>query len=200
MTPEQAFELYKANAKMALDVINAAIENTAKDAQGCSSRRRGSAIHAEKGDPSRGGSERSAVAGRGGSERDTGSGREAMQYWQQMFEMIVEMQKPPFCADGRTDVRACPGKGSQGGDGDDARRPAGAKPVKAMQGVMSSGGSAFTSMQRVMGDLTRMRSSRWGRQALERCKQRLVGGRTYSGSVGDELSVYDCCAGLRYAE
>jgi hypothetical protein len=30
MTPKQAFELYKANAKMALDVINAAIENTAK--------------------------------------------------------------------------------------------------------------------------------------------------------------------------
>ena len=29
-TPEQAFELYRANAKMALDVINAAIEGTAK--------------------------------------------------------------------------------------------------------------------------------------------------------------------------
>ena len=28
MTPEQAMELYKANAKMALDVINAAMENT----------------------------------------------------------------------------------------------------------------------------------------------------------------------------
>jgi hypothetical protein len=28
--------------------------------------------------------------------------------------------------------------------------------VKAMQGVMSSGGSAFDSMQRVMGDFTRM--------------------------------------------
>ena len=30
MTPDQAIELYKANAKMALDVINAAIDNTAK--------------------------------------------------------------------------------------------------------------------------------------------------------------------------
>ena len=30
MTPEQAMDLYKANAKMALDVINAAIENTSK--------------------------------------------------------------------------------------------------------------------------------------------------------------------------
>src|SRR6185295_13521304 len=30
MTPEQAIELYKANAKLALDVINAAIENTTK--------------------------------------------------------------------------------------------------------------------------------------------------------------------------
>jgi hypothetical protein len=28
--------------------------------------------------------------------------------------------------------------------------------VKAMQGVMSSGGSAFESMQRVIGDFTRM--------------------------------------------
>ena len=30
MTPEQAFELYKANAKIALDIINAAVEGTAK--------------------------------------------------------------------------------------------------------------------------------------------------------------------------
>src|SRR4051812_13609046 len=30
MTPEQAFDLYKANAKMALDIINAAVESTAK--------------------------------------------------------------------------------------------------------------------------------------------------------------------------
>ena len=30
MTPEQAIDLYKANAKLALDVINAAIEGTAK--------------------------------------------------------------------------------------------------------------------------------------------------------------------------
>src|SRR4029450_11009224 len=30
MTPEQAIDLYKANAKIALDVINAAIDNTAR--------------------------------------------------------------------------------------------------------------------------------------------------------------------------
>src|SRR5882672_11089799 len=30
MTPEQAFDLYRTNAKMALDIINTAIENTAK--------------------------------------------------------------------------------------------------------------------------------------------------------------------------
>src|SRR6478735_2235495 len=30
MTPEQAIDLYKANARMALDVINAAIENTSR--------------------------------------------------------------------------------------------------------------------------------------------------------------------------
>jgi len=68
MTPEQAFELYKANAKMALDVINAAIENTAKMRR-LQFEGEEEAHHAEKGDPSRGGSERSAVAGRGGSER-----------------------------------------------------------------------------------------------------------------------------------
>src|SRR4051812_36625938 len=30
LTPEQAFELYRANARLALDVIDAAIESTAK--------------------------------------------------------------------------------------------------------------------------------------------------------------------------
>ena len=30
MTPEQAFDLYKTNSKLALEVINAAIENTSK--------------------------------------------------------------------------------------------------------------------------------------------------------------------------
>src|SRR3954468_3048600 len=59
MTPEQAFELYKANAKMALDIINAAVESTAKmrklqfegEEQARSMQKRAARHAAEAGDP-----------------------------------------------------------------------------------------------------------------------------------------------------
>jgi hypothetical protein len=59
MTPEQAFELYRANAKIALDVINAAIESTAKlrrlqfegEEQARSMQKKAARHAAEAGDP-----------------------------------------------------------------------------------------------------------------------------------------------------
>ncbi len=61
MTPEQAIELYKANAKMALDVINTAIDDTAKlrklqfegEQIGARVRQEGGAHAAEAKDPRR---------------------------------------------------------------------------------------------------------------------------------------------------
>ena len=79
-----------------------------------------------------------------------------MQYWSQMFDMVVEIQKRLFTL-----------MEQQMGDLPGAREARAALAmmpdlrqaqnlVKAMQGVMSSGGSAFGSMQRVMGDFARM--------------------------------------------
>ena len=78
-----------------------------------------------------------------------------MRYWTQMFDMIVEIQKRLF-----TLIE------QQMGDVPGAREAKAAMAmmpdlrqaqnlVKAMQGMMSSGGSAFESMQRTMGDFTR---------------------------------------------
>ena len=75
MTPEQAFDLYKANAKMALDIINAAIESTAKvrklqfeGEEQARSMQKKAARHAAE-------ARRRAVADGRGPERDAGSGR-----------------------------------------------------------------------------------------------------------------------------
>ena len=79
----------------------------------------------------------------------------AMRYWGEMFEMIVEMQKRLFALM-EEQVAGMPGA-------KEAKAAMAMMPdlrqaqslVRAMQGVMSSGGSAFDSMQRVMGDFTR---------------------------------------------
>ena len=80
----------------------------------------------------------------------------AMRYWGEMFDMIVEMQKRLFALM-EEQMAGVPGA-------KEAKAAMAMMPdlrqtqnlVKAMQGVMSSGGSAFESMQRVMGDFTRM--------------------------------------------
>ncbi|MGH8713585.1 MAG: hypothetical protein ACREYB_06235 [Casimicrobiaceae bacterium] len=79
-----------------------------------------------------------------------------MHYWRQLYEMIFEMQKRlfalmqeqtngmPGAREARTMLAMMPG-------------PRQAQSlVDAMQGVMASGGSALSSMQRVIGDLARM--------------------------------------------
>jgi len=156
LTPEQAFDLYRANAKMALEVINAAIDSTAKlrklqfegEEQARSMQKKAVRHAAEASDP------QSLVAG--GQAVTQEAVEKAMQYWSQMFDMIVEMQKRLFAL-----------MEQQMGDVPGAKEAKAALAmmpdlrqaqnlVKAMQGVMSSGGTAFGSMQRVMGDFARM--------------------------------------------
>lgn len=156
LTPEQAFELYRANAKMALDVINASIESTAKlrklqfegEEEARSMQKKAVRHAAEASD-----AQALMAAGQAVTQEAV---EKAMQYWGQMFDMIVEIQKRLFAL-----------MDQQMGDMPGAKEAKAALAmmpdlrqtqnlVKAMQGVMSSGGSAFDSMQRVMGDFARM--------------------------------------------
>jgi phasin family protein len=156
LTPEQAFELYRANARMALDVINAAIESTAKlrklqfageeEARSMQQKAARHAAHAS--DP-----QALVAAGQAVTQEAV---EKAMQYWSQMFDMIVEIQKRLFAlleqqmsgVPGAKEARAALAMMPDLGQTTDL--------VKAMQGVMSSGGSAFGSMQRVLSDWARM--------------------------------------------
>jgi phasin family protein len=156
MTPEQAFELYKANAKMALDVINTAIENTAKlrkhqfagEEEARSMQKKVLQHAAEASDP-----QALMAAGQSVTQEAV---EKAMRYWAEMFDMIVEMQKRLFTLM-EEQMAGVPGA-------KEAKAAMAMMPdlrqtqnlVKAMQGVLSSGGSAFESMQRVIGDFTRM--------------------------------------------
>lgn len=156
LTPEQAFELYKSNAKLALDVINAAIENTSKlrklqfegEEQSRSMQRKAIRHAAEASDP------QSLVAV--GQSVTQEAVEKAMQYWSEMFSMIVEMQKRLFALM-EDQMSGLPGA-------KEAKAVMAMMPdlkqaqslVSAMQGVMASGAPALSSMQRVMGDFARM--------------------------------------------
>jgi phasin family protein len=156
MTPEKAFELYKANAKLALDVINTAIENTSKlrklqfegEEQSRSMQRKAIRHAAEASDP-----QSLVAAGQSVSQEAV---EKAMQYWSEMFSMIVEMQKRLFALM-EDQMAGVPGA-------KEAKAAMAMMPdmkqaqnlVNAMQGVMASGGPAFSSMQKVMGDFARM--------------------------------------------
>ena len=156
LTPEQAFELYKSNAKLALDVINAAIENTSKlrklqfegEEQSRSMQRKAIRHAAEASDP------QSLVAV--GQSVTQEAVEKAMQYWSEMFSMIVEMQKRLFALM-EDQMSGVPGA-------KEAKAVMAMMPdlkqaqslVSAMQGVMASGAPALSSMQRVMGDFARM--------------------------------------------
>lgn len=156
MTPEQAMDLYKANAKMALDVINAAMENTAKlrrlqfegEETARAVGRKAARRAAEAGSP-----DEMMAAGQTSSQEAM---EQAMRYWGQMFEMIVEMQKRLFAMmeeqmAGVPGVREAKSAMAMMPD----LRPM-QNVIQAMQGVVSSGGNAFESMQRVMGDFARL--------------------------------------------
>lgn len=155
MTPEQAFELYRANAKIALDVINAAVESTAKlrrlqfegEEEARSMQKKAARHAAEAGDP-----QALVAAGQSVTQEAV---EKAMHYWGQMFEMIVEMQKRLFALmeeqmSGMPGAREAKAMMTMMPDLKQAQNL-----VNAMQGVMSSGGSAFSTMQRLAGDLAR---------------------------------------------
>ena len=156
LTPEQAFELYRANARLALDVIDAAIESTAKmrklqfegEEQARTMQKKAARRAAEAGDVP-------ALMAAGQSVTQEAV-EQSMAYWSQMFELVVEMQKRLFALmeDQMSDV-----PGVKQAKAAMAMMPDMTKMqdvVSAMQGVMSSGGSAFESMQKVLGDFARM--------------------------------------------
>jgi len=156
LTPEQAIELYKANARMALDVINAAIESTAK------LRRLQYAGEEEAREFHKKAVKHAAEAKDAHSLMAVGQGaaqealEKSMRYWGEMFDLITEIQKRVFTliedqAEGVPGVRQ-------------AKAALAALPdlkpmqnvVEAMKGVVGAGGNAFEHMQKVMADFSRM--------------------------------------------
>ena len=156
LTPEQAFELYRANARLALDVIDAAIESTAKmrrlqfegEESARTMQKKAARRAAEAGDVP-------ALMAAGQSVTQEAVER-SMAYWGQMFDLVVEIQKRLFTLM-EDQMSGVPGVKQ-------AKAALVMMPdmtqmqniVSAMQGVMSSGGPAFESMQKVMGDFARM--------------------------------------------
>ncbi len=156
LTPEQAFALYRSNARLALDVIDAAIESTAKmrrlqfegEESARTFQKKAARRAAEAGDVP-------ALMAAGQSVTQEALER-SMAYWGQMFELVVEIQKRLFSLM-ESQMSDMPGVKQ-------ARAALAMMPdvtqlqkvVSAMQGVMSSGSPAFESMQKVMGDFARM--------------------------------------------
>src|SRR6185369_4669498 len=160
LTPEQAFELYRANARLALDVIDAAIESTAKmrrlqfegEETARTMQKKAARRAAEAGDMP-------ALMAAGQSVTQEALER-SMAYWGQMFELVVEIQKRLFSL---MESQMADVPGVKQAKAALAMMPDLTKMqnvVSAMQGVMSSGGSAFESMQKVMGDFARLSGGR----------------------------------------
>jgi phasin family protein len=156
VTPEQAFDLYKANAKIALEIINAAIENTAKvrrlqfegEEAARSMQKRAARDVAAAGDP------QSLMAVSQSAAKE--AVQHSMQYWGQMFELIADMQQKLFTLM-ESQLQGVPGvKEAKAAM---AMMPD-LKPAKdlvaAMQGMMTSGGSSFETMQKAMNDFAKM--------------------------------------------
>ena len=160
LTPEQAFELYRANARLALDVIDAAIESTAKmrrlqfegEEAARTMQKKAARRAAEAGDMP-------ALMAAGQSVTQEALER-SMAYWGQMFELVVEIQKRLFTL---MEAQMSDVPGVKQAKAALAMMPDMTQMqnvVSAMKGVMSSGGSAFESMQKVMGDFARMSSGK----------------------------------------
>ena len=156
VTPEQAIELYKANARMALDIINAAIDTTAKlrkkQFEGEEEARAFQKKHVrsvgEASDP------QSLMAASQGAAKE--AMEKSMHYWGEMFGLIVEMQKRIFTL---LDEQMAGVPGVKEAKAAMAMMPdlrQMQNVVSAMQGVVSSGSSAFETMQRVMGDFAKL--------------------------------------------
>ena len=156
LTPEQAFEMYRANAKLALDVIENAIESTARlrklqfegEEQARSMQKKAARRAAEAPDV------QSLMAA--GQSTTQEAVEQSMAYWGQMFDLIVEIQKRLFTLV-EDQMAGVPGvkqaKAAMAMMPDVSQLQ---NVVSAMRNVMSSGGSAFEQMQKVMGDFARM--------------------------------------------
>lgn len=156
MTPEQAMELYRTNAALALEVINTAIESAArlrkKQFEGEEEAREFQRRHARSAAEARDAQSLLAV-GQGAAQEAM---EKSMHYWGEMFDLIVEIQKRLFTLM-EEQVEGLPGiKETKAAMAmlPDFRQMK--KVVSAMQGVVSSGGSTFESMQRVMGDFAKI--------------------------------------------
>jgi hypothetical protein len=159
LTPEQVIELYKANTRMALDVINAAIDNTAKLRK----------LQWEGEETAREFGRRTAQRASQAQDPQTlaqfgqEAGREALEkslaYWGEMFDLIVEMQKRLFTL---LNEQAESVPGFRHAKAAMAMMPdvgAMKNVVSAMQGMIGSGSGAFSSMQKMMADMARMAQS-----------------------------------------
>jgi phasin family protein len=159
LTPEQAIDLYKANAKLALDVINAAIDSTARmrklQFEGEESARELGRRTARDAAEAKDAQSLVAVSQE--------AGREAMEkslaYWGEMFDLIVEMQKRLFTliqdqAEGLPGVKQAKAAMALMPDLGPMKNV-----VSAMQGMIGSGSGAFTSMQKMMADMAKMAQS-----------------------------------------
>ncbi|MBU6485937.1 MAG: phasin family protein [Betaproteobacteria bacterium] len=156
MTPEQAIDLYKANAALALDVINTAIEGAArlrrKQFEGEEQARDFQKRHARSAAEARD-AQGLMAAGQGAAQEAM---EKSMHYWGEMFDLIVEIQKRLFTLIDEQ-MEGVPGvKESRAAMAmlPDLRQMQ--KVVSAMQGVVTSGGSTFETMQRVMGDFAKL--------------------------------------------
>jgi phasin family protein len=159
MTPEQAIDFYKANAALALDIINTSIESAARlrkkqfqaEEEAREFQKKHARSAAEARDP-----QGLMAAGQGAAQEAV---ERSMHYWSEMFELIVEIQKRLFTLIGEQ-MEGVPGvketKAAMALMPDLSQMQ---KVVSAMQGVVSSGGSTFETMQRVMGDFAKMAQS-----------------------------------------
>ena len=156
MTLEQAIELYKSNAALALEIINTTIESAArlrqKQYEGEQEAREFQRKHARSVAEAR--DAPSLVAAGQGAARE--AMEKSMHYWGEMFALIAEIQKRLY---------ALMEEQMQGMPGVKETRAAMAmlpdfrqmqKVVSALQGVISSGGNSVEAMQRAMGDFAKM--------------------------------------------
>jgi hypothetical protein len=156
MTPDQAIELYKANAKMALDVINAAIDSTARLRKLQFAGEESAREFGRKAARDAAGAKDAQSLVALGQETGREALEKSMAYWQDMFGLIVEIQKRLFSliedqAQGLPGYKQAKAAMQMMPDLGPMKNV-----VDAMQGLVGSGGNAFATMQKVMQDMAQM--------------------------------------------
>ena len=155
MTPEQAIDLYKTNTKLALDVINAALEGTAKMRRLQFEGEEAGAGDGQEGRADGGGGGHPQCADGRQPDRVAGGRRKRDALLGADVRTGRRSAEAPVHADGGS-MSGVPGV-------KEAKAAMAMMPdlrqaqnvVDALQGVVSSGGNAFESMQKVMGDFAK---------------------------------------------